>query len=105
MFKVNVSGNQNSSIIKSELFVDGVHAELWASEQREATGLFFEVIDLKKDPSWVENDIKEKRKKEYPEINDVIEALLEVHEGRPEKLTEIMLKRAAIKIKYPKGVK
>jgi len=64
-----------------------------------------EIKDLSLDVEFMAAKINEKRKKEYPEINDVIEALLEVHEGRPEKLTEIMLKREAIKIKYPKGVK
>ena len=62
-----------------------------------------EIKDLSLDVEFMVAKVNENRKKEYPNIDEVIEALLEVHEGRPEKLTEIMLKREAIKIKYPKG--
>jgi len=101
MFKVNIT--KQNELAKFELFLDGVHAQEWINNQSSDSA--YELVDLKQDPSWVENNVKEKRKNEYPEINEVIEALLEVHEGRPEKLTEIMLKREAIKIKYPKGAK
>ena len=62
-------------------------------------------VDLSLDPAWVEKDIQEKRRKEYPTETEVIEALLEEIEGRPEKLTELLMKREEIKIKYPKPVK
>jgi len=64
-----------------------------------------EIKDLSLDVEFMAAKVNENRKKEYPNIDEVIEALLEVHEGRPEKLTGIMLKREAIKIKYPKGAK
>lgn len=45
---------------------------------------------------------KELRKKEYPPLEEVIVALMEKEEGRPEALDQIKVKRAFIKAKYPK---
>jgi hypothetical protein len=45
----------------------------------------------------------ELRKKEYPDMLECIEALLENMEGRPEKLQEVLNKRSAVKALYPKG--
>lgn len=42
------------------------------------------------------------RVSEYPTISQVIEALMENIEGRPEKLAEVLQKRVAVKAKYPK---
>ena len=65
-----------------------------------------EIIDLSKDEKWVEKDVQEKRKKEYPNETEVIEAIIEhLMEGKPQKLKEIQSKREAIKIKYPKAEK
>lgn len=45
---------------------------------------------------------KELREKEYPSIQDIVVALIEKEEGRPEALEALKTLRAAIKIKYPK---
>ena len=46
---------------------------------------------------------KEKRRQEYPSIEEVTVAMMEDQlEGRPEALLEIQELRAAIKLKYPK---
>lgn len=44
---------------------------------------------------------REKRRFEYPSIEECVEALLEEFEGRPEKLLELSMKREEIKGKYP----
>lgn len=50
-------------------------------------------------------EIKHKRKMEYPKIDEVVESLIELLiEGRPEKSNEIQAARIAIKNKYPKVV-
>jgi hypothetical protein len=45
---------------------------------------------------------KENRQKEYPSWEQVIEALIENMEGRPEKLAQVKQQRAEIRAKYPK---
>ena len=45
---------------------------------------------------------KGKRKAEYPSHEEILEALMEDVEGRPEKLEEVKTKRAEVKAKYPK---
>lgn len=42
------------------------------------------------------------RKLEYPSLDDLVVALVEEKEGRPEALTALMAKRQEIKLKYPK---
>jgi hypothetical protein len=63
-----------------------------------------EIVDLSLDANYVNEEIREKRKREYPSVESVIEALMEEVEGRPEKLTEILMDRAEIKLKYPKPI-
>jgi LPS sulfotransferase NodH len=48
------------------------------------------------------SDYAEQRRSEYPSMNDVIEALVENMEGRPQKLNQIKEKRAYVRKKYPK---
>ena len=43
------------------------------------------------------------RRKEYPSIEDVVVALIEDKEGRPDMLAQIIQQRAAVKAKYPKS--
>jgi hypothetical protein len=106
MFKVNIYSAPGEQFINRELFNDGAHAESWAIEDKLKTGLHYEIVNLSLDPEWVEKDIQEKRRKEYPGELEVIEALREaVAENRPEKLQEIQAKIEAIKIKYPKPPK
>lgn len=50
-------------------------------------------------------EIRHKRRMEYPKIDEVVESLVELLiEGRPEKSNEIQTLRVAIKNKYPKIV-
>jgi carbamate kinase len=59
--------------------------------------------NLSIDPEWLEAQTIENRKKEYPSIDSVVEALIEhIAEGRSQKLQEIQAQREAVKIKYPK---
>lgn len=60
------------------------------------------IIDLTKDPVWVEQDINNKRRNEYPTVEECIEALMEEAEGNPEKLMLAMMKRTEVKNKYKK---
>ena len=48
------------------------------------------------------NAYKEKRKAEYPPLEDVTIALAEKAEGRSEMWDEITAKRATVRTKYPK---
>lgn len=48
---------------------------------------------------------KENRQREYPSLNDMLVALIEEKEGRPESLNSLMLLRQQVKNKYPKPVK
>ncbi len=48
---------------------------------------------------------KELRKAEYPTLEDMLVAMVEKEEGRPEALAELMAKRQQIKTKYPKPAK
>lgn len=61
----------------------------------------FQIKDLSSDNEYQLKSTQEKRRKEYPTELEVIEALIEDKEGRPEKLQEVIQKRNAIKIKYP----
>jgi hypothetical protein len=47
---------------------------------------------------------KELRKREYPSLDDLVVAIIEKEEGRPEALNALMLQRLQIKNKYPKPV-
>ena len=60
----------------------------------------YEIIDNSK--KIKENEYKELRKREYPTINQLVVALIEKEEGRPEALNELKIKRKQIKEKYPK---
>lgn len=42
------------------------------------------------------------RRREYPTIEELTVALIEKEEGRPQALEELIIKRAEIKVKYPK---
>ena len=102
MFKVNIFKTLNGEFIGRELFNDDSHALSWISIEKAKTGLHYELVDLKQDPEWVEKDIQQKREKEYPSINEVVEALIEaIAENKPQKLNQIQAQRQAIKNKYP----
>ena len=46
---------------------------------------------------------KEDRRKEYPPIDDIVEALIENQEGDPAALNKVKALRAQVKAKYPKN--
>lgn len=45
---------------------------------------------------------KDDRKKVYPTLEELLVALAEDKEGRPEALADVMARRAAVKLQYPK---
>lgn len=50
-------------------------------------------------------DYAEKRQREYPSIDECVEALMENMEGRPEKLRLLQKRRAKVRKNYPKEIK
>ena len=129
MFKINIS-NAAQNLSWSAQFTTELEAQEWLAKQigkphrlperqvpsgevnengepilitlpQEFTS---EIINLSLDPAWVDQDISQKREKEYPAINLVVEALIEaIAENRPAKLNQIQALRQAVKNKYPKG--
>lgn len=84
---------------------------VWTLNGEEYAGLNFldnqpsisqEELDSKAEEHFRLNAYKEQRKKEYPPMEDLIVALMENAEGRPEMLEEVKLKRAKVKETYPK---
>jgi len=57
-----------------------------------------EIIDLSKDNNWLYEQKAEQRRKLYPMHEEIIEALMEEKEGRIEKLSEVLAKRAQVKL-------
>jgi hypothetical protein len=54
---------------------------------------------------YKDSDYKEKRRQEYPSWDEVMEAIVENMELRPEKLEVIKMRREQVKNKYPKDEK
>jgi len=126
MWKVTITNSSNGMVWGNENCANETEAQEWLARQigkpdrlperiiKNENGpitvipqeFISEIIDLSKDEKWVEKDVQEKRKKEYPNETEVIEAIIEhLMEGKPQKLKEIQSKREAIKIKYPKAEK
>lgn len=113
MFEVKIK-NKNGSYRGGGNFKTLKEAQEFATKMQlkkdliDGSPLFFQqpisemIFDLKKDPDFIEKDINEKRRNEYPSIEECIEALLEEAEGNPEKLMLVMMKRTEVKLKYPK---
>lgn len=81
--------------------VDGIEVpltegEIAEMEQREAA-------HLQKMAELEAVKYQELRRQEYPSLDEMLVALLEKEEGRPEVFNELMVKRTQIKNKYPKG--
>jgi hypothetical protein len=49
------------------------------------------------------NQYKDERRRAYPDLHDVAEALMEAEEGRTAKLDAVKAQRALVKAQYPKG--
>lgn len=81
-------------------------ADAWIAKHKGRLGRgAFSKKNLSNDEEWKLKELQEKRRAEYPTELEVIEALIEEAEGKPEKLTEIMMKRNEVKLKYPKEKK
>ncbi len=109
MYKTIITKNGTDEKYINDICATIEDANKWASDisnHLTKLGVSFSVegpIDLKQDTAWVEQDAQKKREKEYPSINQVMEALIEaVAENRPQKLNQIQALRQAIKDKYPK---
>lgn len=111
MYKTIITKNGTDEKYINDICETIEDANKWVSDisnHLTKLGVSFNIegpIDLKQDAAWVEKDIQKKRKSEYPQELEILEALLEEIEGRPEKLTEILMKRNDVKLKYPKPVK
>jgi len=60
-----------------------------------------EIIDLSLDVEYVKDEVRAKRKKEYPSLEEMVEALLDDKEGKPQKLVKILKQRDDADKKYP----
>ena len=105
MFKVSLK-NLNNEIGWEALFETYEEAASWAKQQlvkpnRMQLPVEEIIKDLSLDKEYVLKEIKEKRKLEYPNELEIIEALIEEKEGRLEKLQEVIKKRNEVKLKYP----
>lgn len=64
-----------------------------------------EIENLKNNPEWVKKDKEEKIKAESPSLEECVEALIREAEGDSELLVNVLFRREAARIKYPKGNK
>jgi len=60
-----------------------------------------EIIDLSLDVEYVKDEARAKRRKEYPSLEEMVEALLDDKEGKPQKLVKILKQRDDADKKYP----
>lgn len=85
-----------------EIIQEEIDGEIVDTKVRLRAQASYEIEDLSKNEEYVLSELKEKRRKEYPSVSEVIEALLEsITENRPEKLNAIIQKRQEVKTKYP----
>lgn len=104
-YKIHIT-KENGEKLKPEIFETQQHAIDWSVEQRIKTGHNYFLEDLSQDPEWFrENAIKQIIKEEISNegitLEKKVEAILQYIEEEPDMLAEIMLKRIAIKEKYP----
>lgn len=90
-------GSEFSTAQDAQKFIDSVIDVEIKSSQVSAP----QIIDLSKDDEYQEKIRLENIKKESPSLDSMIEALIEEAEGNPEKLTEILMIREEIRLKYP----
>ena len=77
---------------------DGVYIKKWLSDKPQPTEVEIETAHT----AW-ENDYARNRLKEYPSIDEIVVALWEgVVEERMAAVTQLEIKRQAVKAKYPK---
>lgn len=80
--------------------VNGVEVPLTAEEEEEFYAREQEHARFMAEQSKLR--YQKDRQAEYPSIDEIVVALIEDQEGRPQALQEIQSRRAAIKLKYPK---
>jgi len=81
-----------------------VNGELVALTQDEMDNeLAKATMDAKRIADANANMYMTNRKKEYPPIDDIVEALIENQEGNPAALNKVKALRAQVKAKYPKN--
>jgi len=80
--------------------VNGEIVPLSAEEVKEFEAM--EVEHLRQVYERAKVKYRDQRRAEYPLIEDLVVALIEKEEGRPEALNSILAVRADIKAKYPK---
>lgn len=85
--------------IRQGLSISGGQITEWPYEEEQPSA---EELDLIVAEYKARKDYINNRRREYPSLDELIIALLEKEEGRPEALNAYMLKRAQIKNKYPK---
>lgn len=81
-----------------------INGELVALTQDEMDNeLAKATMDAKRIADANANRYMTNRKKEYPPIDDIVEALIENQEGDPAALNKVKALRAQVKAKYPKN--
>lgn len=99
-YRVTIKESKDSEKSETELFLYEDDAKAYAKQERE-NGKHCEITDLKKNKQWINEQALKNRKKEYPPLEEMIEALFDDKEGDSTKLEEIKQKRALVKQKYP----
>jgi len=108
MFEVKIINESKMGSPWKGVFNTLEEATTWMNQQKTKPGrseeeaTYIGPIDLTQDDEWVNEQVKQKRQAEYPDVYEVIEALMEsIVEGRDQKLQEVQAKRIAVKNKYP----
>ena len=120
MFKVSISNSTENKAWEAK-FETELEANEWLSKQigkpnrlpervikneagEEVTlpaEFTSEIVDLSLDVEYVKDEVRAKRKKEYPSLEEMVEALLDDKEGKPQKLVKILKQRDDADKKYP----
>ena len=108
MFKVIIINPTCEESPWSGTFETFDKASAWLESSKKKPGRTPDVakyegpIDLSQDISFLKEDIKNKRLREYPCMEETVEAMFEsMVEGKSQKLEEIMIKRSEVNKKYP----
>jgi len=81
---------------------NGVFIEFWNSKLPQPTESEIESAHAEWEAEHNATQYQRDRKAEYPAIEELIVALAEFQEGRPEMWYEVTRKRTEVKAKYPK---
>jgi hypothetical protein len=81
---------------------NGVYIKEWKSASPQPTEAEIEAAHAEWEAEQAATQYQRDRKAEYPAIEELIVALAEFQEGRPEMWYEVTRKRTEVKAKYPK---